>query len=360
MTYPPIKFLERLSFRHVHPDMLASYACALTSCQRPASVVGGEWSRMVAETCRRKISELREEITGRLKSGMNADALVNALKVIDGVADISADIKVKDIDLALLPQLPASELVKLHSHHKTFKELRRRQGLECFTRIHKWRIVNELLSRESDKSLADILLLTECLEAEGYARILGLPYKIGDRPMPFDAANYRDDDELIRHIRQLVERKDYTAREELVEIADHIQMKIVEDGKTSGHIALVNAILSTGMPSFSYPGIAKAFEEATNALERTSMVTRLELAPAYHTLWTLTLKPTYLDRFQKTARHCYLTLANGRAYPNLGVNVADRESLAKAIRFVEDNRQTLWILNDKYDVDKIIRKYATA
>lgn len=120
---------------------------------------------------------------------------------------------------------------------------------------------------------------------------------------------------------------------------------------------LVNAILSTAMPSFDYPVIMKEFEMVTNALAKSNTMTCMDLAPAYVTLWSLTLKPTYLSHYEKAARQCYLTLANGKIYPNLGVDVNDPKSLSVAIKFLDDNRQTLWVLNDKYDVDKVISKY---
>lgn len=173
----------------------------------------------------------------------------------------------------------------------------------------------------------------------------------------FNPAHYHSDEELTAHILSLSRKKDYDSLEELMEIAEYIQAQIAEPGKTASHLSLVNAILSTGMPFFNYPKITKALEKAVRALEKSSAKTRMELAQYYRTLWQLTLKPTYLDRFEKTVKHCYFTLASDRNYPGLGVDKDDSRSLTSAIRFLDENRQTLWVLNDRYDVDKVIKKY---
>lgn len=56
-------------------------------------------------------------------------------------------------------------------------------------------------------------------------------------------------------------------------------------------------------------------------------------------------------------RHCYFTLANDKPYPHLGIDTNDRRSISAAIKFLDENRQALWILNDRYLVDKAIEKY---
>lgn len=121
--------------------------------------------------------------------------------------------------------------------------------------------------------------------------------------------------------------------------------------------ALVSPALYTGMPEFNCSGIVRALEKATNSLARSNAMTRMELAPAYHRLWSLTLNPSYLHRFETTVRQCYLTLACDRTYPGLGVDKSDPQSLSAAIRFLDANRPTLWILSPRYDVDKVIKKY---
>lgn len=123
---------------------------------------------------------------------------------------------------------------------------------------------------------------------------------------------------------------------------------------------LVNVILCTGMPSFDYPMIVKDFENGTKSLAKTKKKTDIELAPYFYNLWGLTQKSTYLCRFEKAVRQCYLTLAANKHYPDLGVNKEDADSLATALRFLDDYRLNVWIINDKYDVDKVIAKYKTA
>lgn len=188
---------------------------------------------------------------------------------------------------------------------------------------------------------------------------LNLEYNVGEKPARFNPAKYPTDELLANHIRSLSDKADYTSREELVEIADYIQTEIVEKGSTISHLEAVNAILNTGMPNFDYPKITKEFEKATNTLAKTNSKSRIELAPAYYTLWSKTLKQSYLSRFKKTVLHCYNTLAKGKTYSDLGVDLNDSRSLSSALRFLDANRQTLWILSDRYDVDSVIRKYQT-
>lgn len=47
----------------------------------------------------------------------------------------------------------------------------------------------------------------------------------------------------------------------------------------------------------------------------------------------------------------------GRTYPGLGIDRDDPRSVSAAIRFLDENRETLRILSDRYDVDKVIKKY---
>lgn len=238
--------------------------------------------------------------------------------------------------------------------------MRRKRKMESFTRIYQWCIVNDLLKLNANDPLAQLLLLTECLEAENYAANLNLPYNFGDRPTPFYPSDYRDDEVLIDHIKILSNGATYISRERLIEIADYIQTEIVDTGKTAEHLALVTAILNTGMPNFSYPNITRALEKATNSLAKSNARSRMELAPTYYILWSQTLRSSYLSKFESTVRHCYQSLANDKTYPDLGVDKADPQSLSNAIKFLDANRQTLWILNDRYDVDKVIQKYGNA
>lgn len=253
--------------------------------------------------------------------------------------------------------LTIPQLVELHSMSSQWYDLRRRKKMETCTRVLQWRIVNELLKRDKESPLAQQLLLAECLEADNYAHCLNLPYRIGDRLEPFTPSDYSDDESLVKHIRALAQKRTYLSREALIDIADYIQTQIVETGTTAQHLPVVSAILSTGMPSFSYPEITRALEKTTSQLAKSNSRTRMELAPAYHSLWIMTLKPSYLRKFENTVRHCYRTLADDKTYPGLGVDPQDPRSLSAAISFLDDNRQTLWILNDRYDLDKVIRKY---
>lgn len=165
---------------------------------------------------------------------------------------------------------------------------------------------------------------------------------------------------MIAQIKLLSHRADYISREELIEIADYIQLKIVDGGKISEHPPLINAILSTGMSSFAYPKIASLLEKDVNRLVKTHAMSHMDLAPIYHTLWSLTLKPRYLNLFEQTVRHAYFALAKGKTYPNLWIDRNNPQSISSVIKFLEDNRKTLWVLNDKYNVDEVILKSKVA
>lgn len=65
-----------------------------------------------------------------------------------------------------------SDLVYEYSMSNHWYEMRRKTGMEMFTRTHQWRIVNELLSRNESEPLAQILLLAESLETDNYAHNL--------------------------------------------------------------------------------------------------------------------------------------------------------------------------------------------
>lgn len=359
MKCPPVAFLNKLRFAGVPSGELADYAYALVCCQFPASAVGGGWHQAVDGVCSQKLAELRGEINRRAGSGEKTDALTHALDVIDGTAGLAGD-NTRWVSPSQLSRLSDSALIGLHSMSRCRGDMRRGKGMEAFTRSYQWRIVNELLSRNESGPLAQILLLAECLEADNYANICGLPYKMGQAARSFAPSDFASDEELRSHISELVRKADYVSREELIQIADYIQTEIVEKGETSGHMPLVNAILRTGMPYFNYPKIVRGLESAAKSLAKTKEMHDIELAPYFHTLWDLTQKPTYLSRFEKAVRQCYLTLAANRHYPGLGVDKEDSDSLASALRFLDDHRLSVWVLNEKYDVDKVIAKYRTA
>lgn len=117
-----------------------------------------------------------------------------------------------------------------------------------------------------------------------------------------------------------VHKADYISREKLIEIADYIRLTIVDSGKISEHLPLINAILSTGIPCFAYPKIAWLPEKDVNRLVKSHTMSHMDLAPIYHTLRSLTLKPGYLNLFEKTVRHAYFALAKIKTYPNIGID----------------------------------------
>lgn len=305
---------------------------ALECCLSAATMAGGKPQQAIAAQCRSRLSALRPRMS-------EDDARLAGLPGLSPGADLG--------------RLTTAELVALHASAKAYADLRSKKKLEIFTRAPQWRIVDELIRRDSAAPVPRLLLAAECLEAQSRAAHLGLPYRMGDRPEPFDSAAYPDDASLVRYIRQLSRRHTYVARETLISIADHIQASIIDPRTAAAHITLLTAILSTGMPSFSYPKIVRALEKATAALARTPATTRMQLAPAYHILWTLTLKPSYLNHFQQTLRHCYHTLANAKTYPGLGVDPSDPLSLSAARQFLADHLQSLWILDPRYTLDKI-------
>ena len=358
MRYPSLTFLNRLKFAGIPTERLADYAYALVFCQYPASVVDGDWHRKVDSICRLKMDELRDEINRRLKEDGDKALLTRAMDVLEDRIDLYSGKLPKAFPLkSELSGLSASELVRLHSLGSHWHNLREKNGVESCTRVYQWQIVQELMCRKEETTLSNILLLIEYLEADGYALGLYLPYRIGESPESFNPSSYPDDEALINRIKNLACSRTYISREALIEIADYIQTEIVDSGKTAEHLQLVNAILSTNMPGFNYPKMVSEFEKSTKLLDKSNVLSQIDLAPAYFTLWSLTLKHTYLFRFEKTVRHCYFTLANDKAYPGLGIDPNDSRSLSSALEFLDTNRQTLWVLNERYDVDKVIAKY---
>lgn len=357
MKYPSLHILERFEIAGIPSECMVEYAYALNCLKFPVSVVGGEWFRMVDDICDCKIAELRGEISRRLRLHKDSEILTHAMEVINGNADL---IKNEKECTRQLSQMSISELTGMHSMSRQWYEMRRKTGMEVFTRAYQWSIVNEMLNRDNSNPLCRILLLAECIEADNYAHNLRLPYNLGEKVKPFIPSDYASDDDLRSHINALSRKADYLSREELIQIADYIQTEIVAKGETAKHMALVNAILCTGMPSLAYPEIVKEFEKATRALAKADEKKDIELAPYFYSLWGLTQKSTYLNRFEKTVRQCYLTLANDKHYPGLGINKEDSASVESALRFLDEYRLNVWILNDKYDVDKVIGKYQMA
>lgn len=357
MKYPSLHTLEILDIVGISSECMAEYAYVMNCLKFPASVVSGEWFHKVNDICDCKIVELRCEISRRLSHNEDSEILTHAMAVLDGSADL---FKNEVYCTRQLSQMSISELIAVHSMSRQWYDMRRKAGMEVFTRAYQWRIVNELLNRDNSNPLCQTLLLTECVEADNYALNLSLPYNIEERVKSFIPSDYANDEDLRRHINALSRKADYASREELIQIADYIQTEIVAKGETAEHMALVNAILCTGMPSFDYPVIVKEFETATKSLAKANKKKDIELAPYFYSLWGLTQKPTYLNRFEKTVRQCYLSLANDKLYPGLGINKEDSTSVESALRFLDEYRLNVWILNDKYDVDKVIGKYQSA
>lgn len=363
MKYLSVNSLKTPDFSSISTEYLADYAYALSCLKFPASVAGGgKWQQTLASSCDRLAGKLRNEIGKRLKTTPGLSSLTNALKIIEGKESPAKDAEAEElfhtfVNSRNLTELTTSELVRLHSVSRLWYDMRRRNRMEAYTRAYQWMIVEEMMRRPEDESLAGIFFLSECLEAFNYSYAINMPYTPGEQPATFDSSDYRSDDALVAHIEMLAKKQTWIAREELVEIADHILHYVVETGNTSEHLSLVNAILNTGMPQFNYPEIVKALEKTTAQLAKSNSKSRLELASSYNTLWLHTLKSSYLSKFESTLRHCYFTLANGKTYPGLGIDKEDPRSLTSALNLLDKNRRTLNILSDRYDVDKVIHRY---
>lgn len=327
--------LSGLSVPTIPSDRLAEYLYALECCKFASSACSSVFNNEVLARCTSKINEI---------------------KMRPGAKNLSSSIIIGKATDKELECLSVSDLIGLHSQAHMLTKTRHAKKLETFTRVFQWRTVKALLQIDENSPLAQILLLAECLEASNYARILGLPYAIGQQPELFSPA-LLSEDQLIEHISRLSAERSYMARESLIAIADYIQEEIADKDLADMHIPLLNAILNTKMPRFAYPNIAKALEKATNNLSKTNSMTDIELAPSYYTLWTVTLKQSYYTRFSKTLRQCYLSLTKDKSYPNLGLNSANPKSIDSAINLLNKHRQNLWIINDRYNIDEIINKY---
>lgn len=348
--------LSRLKFNGLSSDCLWDYAYALTACKFPASVNFDDWHQMAADLCDQKISDLRKELKRRIASGDKR--CVACLAILDNKESVIDKSQKQGFGLnPIITELSEHDLVKLHSQGPDWYEMRRKKKMEVFTRSFHWRIVNELLHRNKKSELSQLLLLTECLEAENYAATANLKYTFGEIPEVFTASGYTEDNALIGHIHSLSREPKHIDREELIQIADYIQLEIVEKGETVNHLDLVDAIVSTSVPSFSYPAIVRGYELTVKSLAKSKEKKDIELAPYFYNLWGLTLKSSYLSKFEKTVRQCYLTLAKCKHFVDLGVNMDDADSLSSALRFLDDYRRNVWIINENYDVDSVIAKY---
>lgn len=336
MTLPSLKNIEDLTLAGLSHERLAEYAYALTCCRFAASVADGDYRRKVVRLCDSKLEKIRSI------AGAECGCCLASLPQFQR-SDIG--------------RCTVAQLISLYSKADEWYEWRQKNEMEQCTRTFQWRIVNELLNRDDAAPLAQILFLTECLEADNYAHTFALSYALGSRPVPFVPGAYETDELLVDHIKELSQRLNYLSHEELVEIADYIQLEIIGRGKTAEHLALVSAILNTGAPNLKYPAITRELERVTNTLAKSNAKSRLELAPAYYTLWAQTLKSKYLSQFEKTVRHCYFALAAGKTYPDLGVDKENPQSLSHAISFLDDHRQTLRHLSTRYNLDQLLQKY---
>ncbi|MCM1141513.1 MAG: hypothetical protein NC453_23325 [Muribaculum sp.] len=367
-----VQTLENLNFAKLSDKSLASYGYVLSCCRFPASVTDGDLQRQVVNLCNHKTSELINEVERRLKENEYNESLNFAIQVCKdpdkfsnaGYENLSAYVNsrskkqivesfdkiINGIDYSKLSDI---ELVTLYALSPVWYEWRRSHKMEMFTRIYFWNITNAI----KDSQLANILILTECLESNNYSQSINLIYNIGEQLKPFDKSKFSDEAYIIKRIKALSAKTTYLKREELICIADYIQNEIVERDLTIDHLPLVDAILKVELPYFNYPEIVKGLEKAASQLLKSNLKPHIEMAPIYKTLWLITLKSTYLTQYGKIVRQCYQTLANDRFYPTLGVDKNNPSSLAGAVKFLDNNRKALWLLSDKYDVDKVIEKY---
>lgn len=222
--------------------------------------------------------------------------------------------------------------------------------MEMFTRAYFWPIVRAI----KDSQLAGILMLTEYMEAENYSRLINLRYRFGESVGPICMSGHTDS-EIISRIESLAGNPTFTDREELIAIADYIQFRTVDKGEAAGHLDLLNSILSVNIRSFSYPGILKSLEQAVSGDRESASMSLIELAPIYKTLWERTTKYKYLHIMKKIVRGCYLALTGRQSFRGRGIGVSD--SYDAAIKVLKDNRDIMWALDSRYDVEKVIREY---
>ena len=369
MNQSAIRKIGKLNFTKLSDESLADYAYAISRCKFPASVnMDSLYQRMVRQ-CDEKINELVREIERRVEvCGKNA-ALDNALTVCnnpDTYCDssfrkLSAYLKsrskkrivesfgniISNLDYS---KLSDSELVMLHSLSPVWYDYRRLKDMEMFTRIYFWHIARAV----KDNQLADILLLTEYMEAENYSQLTNLRYRFAENVDPICLSGYADS-EIIKRIETLGANLTFAAREELIAIADYIQIEIVDKVESAEHLRLLNSILCVKTHPFDYPKIIKSLGQAVNDFQETTPMSLIELAPVYKTLWERTTNYKYLHTLKKVVRGCYLTLIGKQSFH--GHNIGMLNSRDAAITVLKNNRDIMWALDSRYDVEKVIREY---
>ncbi|MCM1142168.1 MAG: hypothetical protein NC453_26660 [Muribaculum sp.] len=363
------RIISKLNFSKLSDGSLADYAYAISRCKFPASVNIDDIHQIIACQCEEKINELFQEIERRVGNHGKSAILDYALTVChnpDAYYDtsfqkLSTYVKsrskkrivesfgnvVSNLDYS---KLSDTELVTLHSLSPVWYDYRRPKEMEMFTRIYFWPIVSAI----KDSQLADILLLTECMEAENYSQLINLKYRFGERVGLINLSDHNDS-EIINRIETLTSNLNFTAREELIAIADYIQLQIVDKGESAEHIRLIHSILGVNICSFGYPKIVKSLEQVVNEYQEYNSIPLIEFAPIYKTLWERTTKSKYLHALKKIVRGCYLALTGKQSFPDL--NIGALNPFDTAIRILKDNRDIMWVLDTRYDVERVIREY---
>lgn len=361
--------LSKLNFSKLSDGSLANYAYSISRCKFPASVNIDKFHQEVARLCDDKIKELVREVERRIGvDGKNATIEYALTVCLNPDAYCDNSIKqllrffkrrskksivepfgkmISNIDYA---RLSDTELVMLHSLSPVWCDYRRLKDMEIFTRTYFWSIVRYI----KDRYLADVLLLTEYLEAENYSQLINLRYRFGERVDSIHLSEYTDC-EIANRIATLAGNLTFTAREELIAIADYIQTDIIEKDDSAEHLHLLNAILSVNLHPFSYPKIVKALEQIVNEQEESNFMSLIELAPIFKTLWKHTAKYKYFSRLKKVVRGCYLTLAGRHTFPDFSIEEPNSSDIA--IRILNDNPDIMWAINGSCDIDKLIREY---
>lgn len=264
------------------------------------------------------------------------------------------------LDKYRLSDFSSGELIRLHALSAMWYDYRRAKGLEVCTRYYQRDIAAELEKRDNSSVRSRLLSLTESLEAMNYTSLLGLQYESGETAQTFNPFLYQDDESLIRYIGECSRSVRFLARENLIKIADYLQAHVVDRGDVEQHLELVSSILMTDKQYFSYPNIVSSLSKSVGKLSKAKTIPQLLLAIPYRALGKATGIGAYITRFEKILRHCYHTLADNRQYPDLGLRTDDPATLALSLNLLNDNRTTLSILNERYNVDRIMAKYPQA
>ena len=270
--------------------------------------------------------------------------------VVDAFADFLNKYRLSDFS--------SEELIQLHGLSAMWYDYRRAKGLEVYTRYFQRDIAAELEKRENSSVRSRLLTLTESLEAANYAALLGLNYGPGEIAQTFNRFLYQDDESLIRYIGECSRSRRFLARENLIKVADYLQTHIIDRGDIENHLELVSSILMTDKPYFSYPNIVSSLSKAVGKLSKAKTIPQLLLAIPYRALGKATGIGAYITRFEKILRHCYYTLADNKQYPDLGLSTDDPATLALSLNLLNDNRTTLAVLSERYNVDSIVEKYS--